>query len=95
MRSRFSAFAVGDADYLLESWHSSTRPRELDLDDDYRWTRLDIVATSGGGLLENEGTVEFAAHYRHDGERGVLREHSRFRKEHGRWRYVDGTTPAG
>ena len=94
MRSRFSAFAVADSDYLLASWHSSTRPTELDLDDDYRWTRLDIVSTSGGGLFESEGTVEFAAHYRANGRRGVLHERSRFLKENGRWRYLDGTTPA-
>ena len=91
MRSRFTAFAVGDAAYLVESWHSTTQPPELDLDDSYRWTRLDIESTSGGGLLESEGTVEFAAHYRQDGARGVLREHSRFVKENGRWRYLDGT----
>ncbi|MCW3040562.1 MAG: hypothetical protein JWM31_2467, partial [Solirubrobacterales bacterium] len=31
MRSRYSAFAVGDPVYLLASWHPSTRPRSLEL----------------------------------------------------------------
>ena len=34
MRSRFTAFSIKDAAYLLETWHPSTRPAEIDLDDD-------------------------------------------------------------
>src|SRR4051794_6177829 len=52
MRSRFTAFAMGDAAYLLKSWHPSTRPSELDLDPDVRWTRLDILETSSGGPFD-------------------------------------------
>ncbi|WP_077041679.1 YchJ family protein [Rhodococcus sp. MTM3W5.2] len=89
MRSRYSAFAVGDADYLLRTWHPSTRPARLTLDPDQRWTRLDILGHTGGGLLENEGTVEFEAHFVHSGQRDSLREHSRFVREDGRWLYLD------
>ncbi|MBP1158795.1 YchJ family protein [Rhodococcus sp. PvR099] len=89
MRSRYSAFAVGDADYLLRTWHPSTRPGRLTLDPDQRWTRLDILGHTGGGLLENEGTVEFEAHYVHSGQLDSLREHSRFVREDGRWSYLD------
>ena len=63
MRSRYSAFAVGDAAYLLATWHPSTRPGSLDLDDDVRWTGLDVLGTTGGSLLGAEGTVEFRAHH--------------------------------
>jgi SEC-C motif-containing protein len=38
MRSRYSAFAVGDAGYLLRTWHPSARPRTLSLDPALRWT---------------------------------------------------------
>ena len=34
MRSRFTAFAVGDVAHLQASWHPSTRPTTLDLDPD-------------------------------------------------------------
>ena len=64
MRSRFSAFAVGDAGYLLETWHPSTRPASLELDEGIRWFRLDIVDRVAGGLLDDTGTVEFIARYR-------------------------------
>jgi SEC-C motif-containing protein len=92
MRSRYSAFATGDADYLLRSWHRRTRPRRLQLDPDQRWVRLEILGTTGGGLLHAEGTVEFRAHYQHTTHAGVLHELSRFTRENGEWRYVDGDT---
>lgn len=89
MRSRFSAFAVMDADYLLATWHPSTRPGSLDLDPDQRWTRLDILGTSDGGLLDTTGTVEFRAHYVLDGRRESLHENSRFVRVDGDWLYLD------
>jgi SEC-C motif-containing protein len=92
MRSRYSAFATGNAEYLLRSWHPDTRPRLLTLDPDQRWERLEIVATTGGGPLHAEGTVEFRAHYRHSSHSGVLHERSRFSRVEGRWVYVDGDT---
>ncbi|GAA2142028.1 YchJ family metal-binding protein [Arthrobacter humicola] len=90
MRSRYSAFVVRDEEYLLRTWHPTTRPAALGLDADMQWRRLDILSTSRGGPLDTEGTVEFAAHYRHDGERGVQRETSRFVREGRRWYYLDG-----
>lgn len=90
MRSRYTAFAVGDADHLLRSWHPSTRPRRVDLDPDVRWLRLMIVAKDAGGPFDAEGTVTFEAIHRDAGARGVLRERSRFVREDGHWYYVDG-----
>lgn len=90
MRSRFAAFAVGDVGYLRRTWHPSTRPRRLRLDPARRWTRLEILARTGGALLGTDGTVEFRAHYEQDGRPGVLREDSRFVREDGRWLYLDG-----
>ncbi|MEJ1092361.1 YchJ family protein [Microbacterium istanbulense] len=92
MRSRYTAFALADADYLLRSWHPSTRPTSLELDEDVRWMRLDVVDHVTGGPFDDAGEVAFAAHYRHDGERGVLQERSRFVREGGAWFYLDGVT---
>ncbi|WP_209313969.1 YchJ family protein [Blastococcus sp. TF02A-35] len=91
MRSRYSAFAVGDPSYLLATWHPTTRPRDLELDPGTRWTGLQVVSTAGGGMLAAEGTVEFVARYVHDGAAGEQRERSRFVREGGAWRYVDAT----
>ena len=92
MRSRYSAFALGDAGYLLTTWHPRTRPTALDLDPGVRWTGLDVLATGGGSPLETEGTVEFRAHYLVGREAGAQHERSRFLREQGRWRYLDGVS---
>ena len=92
MRSRYSAFAVGDPAYLLATWHSTTRPRRLELDPSVRWTGLEVVTTAGGGLLAAEGTVEFRAHHVAGGVRGAHHENSRFVREDGQWRYLDGVS---
>ncbi|MFI6506798.1 YchJ family protein [Streptosporangium sp. NPDC050855] len=88
MRSRFSAFGVGDAAYLLSTWHPSTRPPGVELDDRIRWTRLEVLETTGGSAVHTEGTVRFRAHYVERGRAGHLDEHSRFARHAGRWVYV-------
>ncbi|GAA3358041.1 YchJ family protein [Saccharopolyspora gregorii] len=90
MRSRFAAFAVGDAEHLLRTWDPSTRPDSVELDPAQRWTRLDVLDRSGGGPFDSAGTVRFRAHYRLDGRAGSLTEHSRFTRSGGDWYYVDG-----
>lgn len=89
MRSRFSAFAVGNVDYLLHSWSVTTRPETLELTPEVRWYRLDIVDTVAGGPLDDTGIVEFAAYYRDADSSGVQEERSSFAREDGRWVYVD------
>jgi SEC-C motif domain protein len=92
MRSRYSAFALGETGYLLTTWHPRSRPASLDLDPELRWTGLDVLATIGGSPLETEGTVECRAHYVAGDEAGAQHERSRFLREDGRWRYVDGVS---
>ncbi|MFD7625978.1 YchJ family protein [Streptomyces sp. NPDC059851] len=93
MRSRFSAFAVGDTAYLMRSWHPSTRPGRLDLDPEQRWVRLEILGVERGGMFETEGSVEFRAHYREGRHAGSLHENSAFTREGGAWVYVGPLSP--
>lgn len=90
MRSRYSAFALGLEQYLLDSWHASTRPDGVELDGDTEWRRLQIVDTTLGGPSDDEGFVEYRASFRSEGKAGLLEERSRFTREEGRWLYVDG-----
>ncbi len=85
MRSRYTAFVRGDADYLLRTWHPRTRPEELRLDSEVTWLSLQV-------LDAGSDEVEFIARYRGPGGRGFLRERSRFTRQDGRWFYLDGTT---
>jgi len=88
MRSRFSAFAVGDEAYLVHTWHPDTRPRSLDLDPGLRWTLLEVLSATGGSPFHQTGTVEFRAHYRRTGDRGSMHENSEFARVDGAWVYV-------
>jgi SEC-C motif domain protein len=83
MRSRYSAFALELPDYLLDTWHPSTRPPSLDLDPGTRWTGLRVLSARGG-MFDTEGEVVFRATW----EGGSMRERSRFVREEGRWLYV-------
>ena len=90
MRSRYSAYVLKLADYLLASWHPSTRPSSLDLaeDDGTKWLGLEIKRSQQQD--ENHASVEFVARYRIAGRGYRLYEISRFVCEDGHWFYVDG-----
>lgn len=89
MRSRYAAFAVGEPDYLLATWHPLTRPETLELDADVRWIRLEIVRTGQGGPFESEGVVEFTAYSRSGGTTVQQHEVSRFVRLDRRWVYLE------
>lgn len=95
MRSRYTAYATGNSGYLLATWHESTKPGCLELKETQQpeWEALDVLAVSRGGAEDDDGQVEFVAHYRMDVARGQLHEKSRFRRVNGRWYYVDGEIP--
>ena len=88
MRSRYSAFVLQDAAYLLATWHASTRPASLDFEPVPKWLGLEVRAHQATGIDTAE--VEFVARYRVDGRAVRLHERSRFVREDGRWYYVSG-----
>ncbi len=91
MRSRYSAYTLGNKDYLQRTWHSTTRPVELDLSNNQQnWQRLIIIETTAGQADDENGEVEFVAIYKINGRAERLHERSRFGREHGQWRYIDG-----
>lgn len=93
MRSRYTAYAMGNTAYVLSTWHASTRPPELvleaaDTPHAVRW--LGLAVHSHTQLTDVQAQVLFTARYREGGRAHRLREHSRFIRESGRWFYVDG-----
>ena len=88
MRSRYSAFVRGDAPYLLATWHASTRPASMDLEEGAKWLGLEIRQHRMTGADTAE--VEFVARFRVAGRAVRQHELSRFVREDGRWYYVDG-----
>ena len=90
MRSRYTAFVIGDAAYLAQSWHPRTRPEDIEIDPDLRWTGLEILSAEGGGADDAAGVVEFRAAWEQGATAGALHERSRFARVRGRWYYLDG-----
>ncbi|HYN29215.1 MAG TPA: YchJ family metal-binding protein [Dermatophilaceae bacterium] len=92
MRSRYTAYARGEADHLFRTWHPGTRPADVAPDPRVRWVGLSVLEVVGGGASDGEGVVEFRAQWvSADGgpvRRGELHERSRFGRRAGRWVYV-------
>jgi SEC-C motif-containing protein len=93
MRSRYDAFVRGDREYLLATWHPSTRPAQLELDPGAKWLGLEVRARKQ--IDDTHAEVEFVARFRPSasGRAERLHERSRFVKENGRWFYLDGDMP--
>jgi SEC-C motif-containing protein len=92
MRSRYSAYVLAREDYLLRTWHGSTRPAQLDLQDagPVKWLGLNILRCEAGGAADREALVEFVARYQVNGRAERLQEVSRFVRDAGQWLYLDG-----
>jgi SEC-C motif-containing protein len=90
MRSRYTAYTLGREDYLLATWHPSTRPAALGLAEDVatKWLGLEVKRHEQPDA--EHAIVEFVARFKIQGRAHRLHEISRFAKEHGRWFYVDG-----
>lgn len=86
MRSRYTAFALGDVDHVFRSWHPATRPDDLAALPRIEWQGLDVVEVVDGGPADDEGVVEFVARHAD----GSMHERSRFVRRAGRWVYLDG-----
>lgn len=90
MRSRYVAYVLARSDYLLQTWHPSTRPEALNLaDDGIHWLGLQVLRVEAGGPLDEAGIVEFVARYKVGGQARRLREISRFVRENGQWFYLE------
>ncbi len=90
MRSRYTAYTQQAEDYLLATWHASTRPAALGLAEDVatKWIGLEVKRHEQADAAH--ASVEFVARYKVNGRAHRLHEVSRFVREDGRWFYVDG-----
>jgi SEC-C motif-containing protein len=95
MRSRYTAFAVREMDYIYNTHHESTR-KDLDMDGvkswalNSEWLGLEILGTEKGTEKDSEGKVEFKCKFNFNGNEQTHHELSTFSKENGQWYFVDG-----
>ncbi|MEN7529985.1 MULTISPECIES: YchJ family metal-binding protein [unclassified Cupriavidus] len=94
MRSRYSAYVLGDAGWLRQTWHGSTCPEDLSFDNGTRW--LGLTVKSHVQQDDTHATVAFVARYKVGGRAHRMEELSRFVFEPrepntpARWLYIDG-----
>jgi len=94
MRSRFTAYVARNADYIYETTHPDTRTRQLEDELRYSihrpdWVGLRIVSVDRGLENDKQGKVKFVARYNENGQPMVIKEHSRFKRHEGKWKYYD------
>jgi len=93
MRSRYTAYVLGDIEYLMKSHHSSTCPVKekkeiLKWAKSVKWLRLEVLKTSNGEVGDVEGVVEFKAYFQENGVEEVIHENSKFNRENNHWVYL-------
>jgi len=90
MRSRYSAYALKQKDYLVATWHPDTCPEKLDLYENahVKWVSLKVLATVAGAEQDQTGIVEFTAIMKANGRAEKMTERSEFVKQDGRWYYL-------
>lgn len=95
MRSRYTAFALGAIDYLIDT----TVPEKRELIDRAifaeqiqftTWTGLTILNKEAGSKEDTQGVVEFEAAFETEDDQCILHERSSFYAKNGQWFYADG-----
>ena len=95
MRSRFSAYVLRIADYIIKTTHPKFREEDFKENiqewmKQTRWTHLEILDLSKGLAHQEIGEVEFVAEFFLEGQSQILHERSNFVKYKGRWVYTEG-----
>lgn len=91
MRSRYTAYALQEEAYLLNTWAEKNRPTPPlfeQQEETLKWINLKIIRSSA---TTDAGIVEFVATYKVNGKAYKLHEVSNFQKVNGKWYYTDGT----
>ncbi|MFT5392104.1 MAG: SEC-C motif-containing protein [Gammaproteobacteria bacterium] len=88
MRSRYTAYVLGNREYLLSTWHASSRPASIEFEPQARWLGLRLKSCAVASVDDDVGEVEFVARYKVAGRAHRIAERSQFVREFGRWYYV-------
>lgn len=96
MRSRYTAFVLQKAQYLIDTHHPDFRSQDelKSLKKSFKgmvWHDLEIIHTELGQVVDVTGIVEFKASFSCLGKHDVIHERSSFVKEQEQWFYTTGT----
>lgn len=93
MRSRYTAYTIANVDYIQstmldDALKSFDRKESLNWAKNSKWIGLKILSAPEITSTDQEGNVEFVASYIQNHQVQHLREHSKFKKQDGRWYFV-------
>lgn len=100
MRSRYSAFATGNIDYIMDT-HDPDTVGQIDRASteawakESKWLGLEIIETEAGGPDDAVGRVDFVAKYEIKSVVIEHRESATFRRQGKKWLFVDGQQKSG
>ena len=94
LRARYTAFTLGEVDYILSTHHSRTlqevkRQEIEEWSKNSNWLGLKIVQSEAGKETDTQGTILFCAQYHSEDKNHDHWEQSYFEKENGEWRFLD------
>ena len=90
MRSRYTAYVLKEKDYILKTWHCSTRPKKFKLDINIEWIGLQIIDIIQGDVKDLKGSIFFETSYRYQNSLYTIRENAKFVRENDLWLYLHG-----
>ena len=96
LRARYTAFTLGEVDFILGSHHSRTvkdvkREEISEWSKNSEWLGLKILESAGGAATDDKATLVFQAQYKVK-DKDKEEEHfekSFFEKENGEWKFLD------
>ncbi len=99
MRSRYSAYAQGEIDYIAatidpDRTEGFDEKSARDWAENSEWHGLEVVSTYKGEEGDETGQVEFIAHYSQNRAKTKHHELADFRTIDGKWFFVDGEAVA-
>ena len=95
MRSRYTAYTLAEIDYLFQTSGPRVR-KEFDAESSRKWAqsadwrKFEIVRAEGGGADDEQGVIEFVAHYQVKDAAFEHHEVAEFGRVDGAWRFMDG-----
>lgn len=96
MRSRYTAHVKADIDYIIDTVHPDHRAKSdrktiESWAKEAVWVRLEIISAEKGLAKDHIGRIVFKAHYKYNNLLRTHAENSLFKKEQGKWYFVEGT----
>jgi SEC-C motif-containing protein len=95
LRSRYSAYTLGELDYIYDTIHPEQKSQHdakatKKWADESTWMSFEIIAIKQGQKEDEEGFIEFKVKYRQKLQNITHHEMAFFKKNEGRWYFFDG-----